>query len=134
MLRYLSFVLWFFHSCSASWHLSFFVLQWVDEDEQDEAPEDDMSGFDMNALQGMGGGMPGMGGMGDMGGAGGLDFSKLGGMEGMDMSALQNMAANMGGDDAAGEEEGEEEAHELEANEKKPEEAGEAKKKIEEVE
>ncbi|KAI5298215.1 hypothetical protein KEM56_004238 [Ascosphaera pollenicola] len=119
--------------------------KWVDEDEQDEAPEDDMSGFDMNALQGMGGGMgggmPGMGGMGDMGGAGGLDFSKLGGMEGMDMSALQNMAAGMGGDDA-GEEDGEE-AHELEANEKVPEEAtekaaeakeGEAKKKIEEIE
>jgi len=54
--------------------------KWVDEDEQDEAPEDDL------AAQGMGGmgGMPGMGDMSSMmGGAGGdfggIDFSKLGG-------------------------------------------------------
>ncbi|PBP25717.1 hsp90-binding co-chaperone [Diplocarpon rosae] len=53
--------------------------KWVDEDEQDEAPEDDLAG-------GMGGmeGMPGMGDMSSMmGGAGGdfggIDFSKLGG-------------------------------------------------------
>lgn len=43
--------------------------KWVDEDEQNEAPEDDFSQFG-----GMGG-MPGMGG-GDFGG---IDFSKLGG-------------------------------------------------------
>ncbi|KAF5243869.1 hypothetical protein FAUST_2635 [Fusarium austroamericanum] len=56
--------------------------KWVDEDEQNEAPEDDFSQFG-----GMGGGMPdmggmggGMGGMGGMGGDfGGIDFSKLGG-------------------------------------------------------
>ncbi|KAH6656846.1 HSP20-like chaperone [Truncatella angustata] len=43
--------------------------KWIDEDEQNEAPEDDFSQFG-----GMGG-MPGMGG-GDFGG---IDFSKLGG-------------------------------------------------------
>ncbi|KAI1769698.1 HSP20-like chaperone [Hypoxylon sp. FL1150] len=50
--------------------------KWVDEDEQNEAPEEDFSQFG-----GMGG-MPGMGGMGGMGGGGdfgGIDFSKLGG-------------------------------------------------------
>ncbi|KAJ8110940.1 hypothetical protein ONZ43_g5742 [Nemania bipapillata] len=49
--------------------------KWVDEDEQNEAPEDDFSQFG----GGMGG-MPGMGGMGGMGGGdfGGIDFSKLG--------------------------------------------------------
>ncbi|RGP72698.1 hsp90 binding co-chaperone sba1 [Fusarium longipes] len=49
--------------------------KWVDEDEQNEAPEDDFSQFG-----GMGGGMPDMSGMGGMGGDfGGIDFSKLGG-------------------------------------------------------
>ncbi|KAI5290077.1 hypothetical protein KEM54_002490 [Ascosphaera aggregata] len=104
--------------------------KWVDEDEQDEAPDDDMSGFDMSALQGMGGGMPGLGG--DMGGAGGLDFSKLGGMEGLDMPS-----------DAAGEEDGDEDSEkesdeteriEVEAKEKKPKAEGDANKKIEEIE
>ncbi|KAJ9132227.1 Protein wos2 [Coniochaeta hoffmannii] len=45
--------------------------KWVDEDEQNEAPEEDFSQFG-----GMGG-MPGMGGAG--GDFGGIDFSKLGG-------------------------------------------------------
>jgi len=51
--------------------------KWVDEDEQDDAPEDDLGG-----MGGMGG-MPGMGGAG--GDFGGIDFSKLGGagMEGL---------------------------------------------------
>ncbi|KAI0432647.1 HSP20-like chaperone [Xylaria sp. FL1042] len=49
--------------------------KWVDEDEQNEAPEDDFSQFG-----GMGG-MPGMGGMGG-GDFGGIDFSKLGGAAG----------------------------------------------------
>lgn len=44
--------------------------KWVDEDEQNEAPEEDFSQFG-----GMGG-MPGMGGGNDFGG---IDFSKLGG-------------------------------------------------------
>lgn len=47
--------------------------KWVDEDEQNEAPDDDFSQFG-----GMGG-MPGMGGMGGAGDFGGIDFSKLGG-------------------------------------------------------
>ncbi|KAI8634438.1 HSP20-like chaperone [Xylariaceae sp. FL1651] len=46
--------------------------KWVDEDEQNEAPEEDFSQF------GNMGGMPGMGG-GDFGG---IDFSKLGGSPG----------------------------------------------------
>ncbi|KAI1804505.1 HSP20-like chaperone [Daldinia bambusicola] len=49
--------------------------KWVDEDEQNEAPEDDFSQFG-----GMGG-MPGMGGAG--GDFGGIDFSKLGAAGGM---------------------------------------------------
>ncbi|KAI8964744.1 HSP20-like chaperone [Daldinia sp. FL1419] len=49
--------------------------KWVDEDEQNEAPEEDFSQFG-----GMGG-MPGMGGAG--GDFGGIDFSKLGAAGGM---------------------------------------------------
>ncbi|CRK12994.1 hypothetical protein BN1723_017321, partial [Verticillium longisporum] len=63
--------------------------KWVDEDEQEEAPEEDFSQFGgMGGMPGMGGmegmgGMPGMGGMGGMPGMGGgdfggIDFSKLG--------------------------------------------------------
>ncbi|KAI9055944.1 hypothetical protein LZ554_000879 [Drepanopeziza brunnea f. sp. 'monogermtubi'] len=56
--------------------------KWVDEDDQDEAPEDDLA--NMGAMGGGMGGMPGMGDMSSMmGGAGGdfggIDFSKLGG-------------------------------------------------------
>ncbi|RKF56031.1 Protein wos2 [Erysiphe neolycopersici] len=57
--------------------------KWVDEDEQDGIPEDDLG--NMGGMGGMGG-MPGMGDMGSMLGGGGLDFSNLGG--------------DMGGDDA----------------------------------
>jgi hypothetical protein len=42
------------------------ILQWVDQDEQNEAPEDDY----MNNFGGQG--------MGEDGGFGGIDFSKLG--------------------------------------------------------
>ncbi|KAI0192408.1 HSP20-like chaperone [Xylaria flabelliformis] len=53
--------------------------KWVDEDEQNEVAEDDLSQF--GGMGGMPGG--GMGGMGGMGGDfGGIDFSKLGGMGG----------------------------------------------------
>jgi hypothetical protein len=57
--------------------------KWVDEDEQNEAPEEDFSQFG-----GMGG-MPGMGGAGG-GDFGGIDFSKLGGgADGMpDLSSM----------------------------------------------
>ncbi|KXJ96629.1 HSP20-like chaperone [Microdochium bolleyi] len=55
--------------------------KWVDEDEQNEAPEEDLSQFGGAGM----GGMPGMGG-GDFGG---IDFSKLGGAGGMpDLGAL----------------------------------------------
>ncbi|EPE25683.1 HSP20-like chaperone [Glarea lozoyensis ATCC 20868] len=69
--------------------------KWVDEDEQEDAPEDDLAAGGMGGM----GGMPGMGDMSSMmGGAGGdfggIDFSKLGG-------------AGMGGEE--GEEEGEDE-------------------------
>jgi len=92
--------------------------KWVDEDEQEEAPEDDA----MANMGGMGG-MPGMGGdmasmMGGMGGAGGdfggIDFSKLGG--------------GMGG--MEGEEEGDDDDEEmpgLEGEEEEAEEAGSSK-------
>ncbi|KAL8687722.1 MAG: hypothetical protein Q9224_005068, partial [Gallowayella concinna] len=69
--------------------------KWVDEDEQDGAPDDAMAGMGGD-MGGMGGGMPGMGGMGADGGFGGIDFSKLGGgaggMPGMgDMPDLGDM-------------------------------------------
>ncbi|KAM0428657.1 hypothetical protein ACHAPT_007021 [Fusarium lateritium] len=68
--------------------------KWVDEDEQNEAPEDDFSQF---------GGMNGMPGMGDMGGDfGGIDFSKLGGGAGFP-------GAEGAGDDDEGDEEEEDE-------------------------
>lgn len=51
--------------------------RWVDEDEQDGAPDDDFSQFG-----GMGG-MPGMGGGSDFGG---IDFSQLGGADKADES------------------------------------------------
>ena len=46
-------------------------IQWVDEDEQDAAPDDDLPG----GMGGMGGGMPGMEGMGGEGGFGGIGKS-----------------------------------------------------------
>lgn len=94
--------------------------KWVDEDEQNEAPEDDLGG-----MGGMGG-MPGMGDMSSMMGGGGdfggIDFSKLGG----------------GADAGEGEEEAEEddddddEMPELEEADEKEGEAS-SSKKIEEV-
>ncbi|KAG6045024.1 hypothetical protein E4U17_003545 [Claviceps sp. LM77 group G4] len=71
--------------------------KWVDEDEQNEAPEDDFSQFG-----GMGGaGGPAMGGMGGMGGDfGGIDFSKLGGGAGMpDLSSMAGMDDDSDDDD-----------------------------------
>jgi len=90
--------------------------KWVDEDEKDEAPEDDLAA----GMGGMGG-MPGMGDMSSMmGGAGGdfggIDFSKLGG--GMDTEEAE-------------EEDDDEEMPELEEEEKPA--ASSSKSKIEEV-
>jgi hypothetical protein len=66
--------------------------KWVDEDEQNEAPEEDFSQFG-----GMGG-MPGMGAGGAGGDFGGIDFSKLGGGGDMpDMSSLMGGMGGMGG-------------------------------------
>ncbi|TVY26160.1 Protein wos2 [Lachnellula hyalina] len=92
--------------------------KWVDEDEQDEAPEEDLAGN----MGGMGG-MPGMGDMSSMmgGGAGGdfggIDFSKLGGGA---------------GGDAEGEEEDDDDDEDMPELEE-DEEAGKASSKIEEV-
>lgn len=116
--------------------------KWVDEDEQDAAPEEDMGG-----MGGMGGGMPGMAGMEGMpgmgggdGGFGGIDFSKLGGgaAGGMpDISGMGDLGAD--GDDVDDDEEMpglEDEAEGEEAKGKGKEEATEpaaTKSKIEEV-
>ncbi len=94
-------------------------LQWVDEDEQNEAPEDDyMNNFG--------------GGMGEDGGFGGIDFSKLGAGAGAGgeggMPGMEGLGAE-GEDD-----EDDEDMPELEDEE--GEEAGESSKaapKIEEV-
>jgi len=96
--------------------------KWVDEDEQDEAPEDDLAGN----MGGMGG-MPGMGDMSSMMGGpggdfGGIDFSKLGG--------------GLGGEEAEGEEDEEEEEEDEdmpELEEEKPAAASSSKAKIEEI-
>jgi hypothetical protein len=87
--------------------------KWVDEDEQNEAPEEDMSQFG-GAGAGMGG-MPGMGG--DFGG---IDFSKLGGGAGgmPDLSALQGMGG-MGEDDDEEEEDDDDEMPALEGDDDK---------------
>ncbi|KAL8709226.1 MAG: hypothetical protein Q9220_005969 [cf. Caloplaca sp. 1 TL-2023] len=74
--------------------------KWVDEDEQDGAPDDAMAGMGggMGGMPGMEG-MGGMGGMGADGGFGGIDFSKLGGgAGGGEMPDMGDMG-DMGGDD-----------------------------------
>jgi len=100
--------------------------KWVDEDEQNEAPEDDMGAMGGGGM----GGMPGMGDMSSMmgGGAGGdfggIDFSKLGGA-GM---------GGMGDEGEEGEEEGDDnEMPGLEGEEEESAEGGSDKPKIEEV-
>ena len=82
--------------------------KWVDEDEEDEAPE--MGGdFDPSMMsQFGGGGMPGMGGMGGMPGMGGMGGmpGMGGGMGGMDMEALmKQMGGAQGMPDSDDEEE-----------------------------
>ncbi|KAJ5945661.1 hypothetical protein N7454_002500 [Penicillium verhagenii] len=63
--------------------------KWVDEDEQDEAPEDDYA----NNFGGMGGGGEGEGAGG---GLGNIDFSKLGGMMGGE-GGMPDLSSMMGG-------------------------------------
>ncbi|KAI5304152.1 hypothetical protein KEM55_000195 [Ascosphaera atra] len=88
--------------------------KWVDEDEQNEAPEDEFSGY------------PDMAGMGDEG----LDFSKLGGGgmgdlgNDMDMAKMQEMLAQSQGGN---------EAEDSSTSSEGVEEEKEEKKKIEEV-
>lgn len=116
--------------------------KWVDEDEQDEAPDDE------DYMSKMGGGMGGAGGMppgaGGMGGEGfgGIDFSKLGGGAGgmPDFSQMGDMSSMLGnlGAGGPGGEEGEEdddddEMPELEGEDKEAD-ASAPKSKIEEVE
>ncbi|CAF9934056.1 MAG: hypothetical protein HETSPECPRED_009090 [Heterodermia speciosa] len=91
--------------------------KWVDEDEQDGAPDD---------IDAMGGGMPDMGGMGGDGGFGNIDFSKLGagggadgmpdlgGAGGMDFSKL----GGAGDDDEAGDDDDDDEMPGLEGDDK----------------
>ena len=76
--------------------------KWVDEDEENEAPE--MGGdFDPAMMSQFGGGaggmpgMPGMGGMGGMPGMPGMGGAGAGGMGGMDMEALMKQMGGMGG-------------------------------------
>ncbi|KAI9809935.1 MAG: hypothetical protein M1825_000368 [Sarcosagium campestre] len=64
--------------------------KWVDEDEQDGAPDETDN---MNNFGGMPGGAGGMGGMGGMGGLGGED----GGFGGIDFSKLGAGAGGLGG-------------------------------------
>lgn len=96
--------------------------KWVDEDEQDAMPEDDLGG--MPGMGGMGG-MPGMGDMSSMLGGSGLDFSNLGG--------------DMGGNDDAEDDEempaleGEEEKNETSASKSTVPAESSGKAKIEEV-
>ena len=88
--------------------------KWVDEDEEDAAPE--MGGdFDPSMMsQFGGGGMPGMGGMGGMPGMGGMGgMPGMGGAGGMDMEALmKQMGGGQGMPDSDDEDEEEEAAGE----------------------
>jgi len=69
--------------------------KWVDEDEQNEAPEDDY----MNQFGG---------GLGEDGGFGGIDFSKLGGGEG-GLPGMEGLGGAGAGDDAGDDEDDDEE-------------------------
>jgi len=105
--------------------------KWVDEDEQDAAPDDDDYMSKMGGMGGMGGGD---------GGFGGIDFSKLGGAgAGGGMPGMEGMEGMGGGDDEEMDDDEDEEMPELEGEDDEAKEgAGEEKKegaaKIEEVE
>jgi hypothetical protein len=87
--------------------------KWVDEDEQNEAPEEDFSQFG----GGMGGGAGGPPGMG--GDFGGIDFSKLGGGDMPDMSAMMGGAGGMGLGEDEGDDDDEDDMPALEGEDAK---------------
>ena len=70
-------------------------LLWVDEDEQNEAPEDDY----MNQFGG---------GLGEDGGFGGIDFSKLGGGAGLGEGAAGDAEGGDDDDDEEGDDDDDE--------------------------
>lgn len=92
--------------------------KWVDEDEQNEAPEDDY----MNQFGG---------GMGEDGGFGGIDFSKLGGGAGGDMPGMEGLGAQ-GEEDEDEDDEDDEDMPDL-ADPEEDKTAGKGKSKIEEI-
>lgn len=94
------------------------IVQWVDEDEQNEAPEDDY----MNQFGG---------GMGEDGGFGGIDFSKLGGGAGGDMPGMEGLGAQ-GEEDEDEDDEDDEDMPDL-ADPEEDKTAGKGKSKIEEI-
>jgi hypothetical protein len=93
-----------FSSLRSKSNMTLTPLQWVDEDEQNEAPEDDY----LNQFGG---------GMGEDGGFGGIDFSKLGGGAGAggDMPGMEGMGAE-GAEDDDEEEDSDEDMPELEGD------------------
>ncbi|EXJ94310.1 hypothetical protein A1O1_02704 [Capronia coronata CBS 617.96] len=91
--------------------------KWVDEDEQNEAPEDDY-------LNQFGGGA----GLGEDGGFGGIDFSKLGGGAGAGLEGLGGDGGDFEGEDE-GAEEGDDDMPDLEDDKEEGAEEGKGKGK-----
>lgn len=94
--------------------------KWVDEDEQEGAPEEAAAGMDPSMMSQFGGGD-------DAGGFGGIDFSKLGGAGGMggmpggmDMASMMQGMGGMGGPGGAGMEGLEEDSGEGEDDDEMP--------------
>lgn len=103
--------------------------KWIDEDEQNEAPEDDY----LNQFGG---------GMGEDGGFGGIDFSKLGGgAAGGDMPGMEGLGGEggEGGEDEEDDDEDDEDMPDLEGEDEEEEDEskidskGKGKAKVEEV-
>jgi len=89
--------------------------KWVDEDEQNEAPEDDY----MNQFGG--------GGLGEDGGFGGIDFSKLGGGAGMGGEGAGEAGGAEGEEEEDDEEDDDDEMPDLEEDETEAEGKGKGK-------
>jgi len=96
--------------------------KWVDEDEQNEAPEDDyMNNFGAGA-----------GGMGEDGGFGGIDFSKLGAGAG-GLPGADDVGEDDVGEDDEGSDDDDEDMPELEEEEEDAKDTSTGKSKVEEV-